>query len=52
LIAMVAAAAVAVLNLDQAGIKTVGSVPRGLPPISIPDFATIGLAHCYQPRSA
>jgi sulfate permease, SulP family len=44
LIAMVAAAvAVAVLNLDQAGIKTVGSVPRGLPPISIPDFATIDL---------
>ena len=44
LIAMVAAAvAVAVLNLDQAGIKTVGTVPRGLPPISIPDFATIDL---------
>jgi SulP family sulfate permease len=29
--------------LDQAGIKTVGSVPRGLPPISIPDFAAINL---------
>jgi sulfate permease, SulP family len=44
LIAMVAAAvAVAVLDLDQKGIKTVGSVPRGLPPVSIPDFATIDL---------
>jgi sulfate permease, SulP family len=42
LIAMVlAAAAVAVLNLDQMGVATVGSIPRGLPPASIPDFSTI-----------
>ena len=37
LIAMVMAAAVAVLDLDQLGVATVGSVPRGLlPPASIP----------------
>jgi sulfate permease, SulP family len=42
LIAMVlAAVAVAVLHLDQLGVKTVGTVPRGLPPASIPDFSTI-----------
>jgi sulfate permease, SulP family len=44
LIAMVSAAVVvAVLDLDQMGVKTVGNVPRGLPPISVPDFATIDL---------
>ena len=44
LIAMVvAAAAVAVLDLDRLGVATVGSVPRGLPPVSIPDFSTIDL---------
>jgi SulP family sulfate permease len=44
LIAMVAAAAVvSVLNLEQRGVQTVGSIPRGLPPVSIPDFATIDL---------
>jgi sulfate permease, SulP family len=42
LIAMVlAAAAVAMLDLDQMGVATVGSIPRGLPPASIPDFSTI-----------
>ena len=42
LIAMVlAAAAVAVLDVDQMGVATVGSIPRGLPPASIPDFSTI-----------
>jgi sulfate permease, SulP family len=45
LIAMVlAAVAVAVLNLDQMEVATVGSVPRGLPPVSIPDFSTIDLS--------
>jgi sulfate permease, SulP family len=45
LIAMVlAAVAVAVLDLDQMGVKTVGNVPRGLPPASIPDFSTIDLS--------
>jgi SulP family sulfate permease len=45
LIAMVVAAAlVAVLNLDQLGVETVGSIPRGLPPLSIPDFSTIDLS--------
>jgi SulP family sulfate permease len=45
LIAMIlAAVAVAVLNLDQMGVATVGSVPRGLPPVSIPDFSTIDLS--------
>jgi SulP family sulfate permease len=44
LIAMVmAAAAVAVLDLDQLGVATVGSVPRGLPPASVPDFSGIDL---------
>ncbi len=44
LIAMVVAAtAVAVLDLDRLGVATVGSVPRGLPPASIPDFSTIDL---------
>jgi SulP family sulfate permease len=44
LIAMVLAAlAVAVLDLDQMGVKTVGNVPRGLPPASVPDFSTIDL---------
>ena len=44
LIAMVmAAAAVAVLDLDQIGVATVGSIPRGLPPASIPDFSGIDL---------
>jgi sulfate permease, SulP family len=42
LIAMVlAAVAVAVLDVDQFGVKTVGPVPRGLPPAAIPDFSTI-----------
>jgi SulP family sulfate permease len=42
LIAMVvAAAAVAVLNLDRLGVGTVGNIPRGLPPVSIPDFSSI-----------
>ena len=42
LIAMVlAAAAVAVLDLGQMGVATVGSIPRGLPPASIPGFSTI-----------
>jgi sulfate permease, SulP family len=42
LIAMVlAAVAVAVLDVDQFGVKTVGRVPRGLPPAAIPDFSTI-----------
>jgi SulP family sulfate permease len=40
---VVAAAAVGMLNLDQMGVETVGSIPRGLPPVSIPDFSTIGL---------
>jgi sulfate permease, SulP family len=45
LIAMVAAAAVvAVLDLEQRGVQTVGSIPRGLPPVSIPDFAAIDLS--------
>jgi sulfate permease, SulP family len=45
LIAMVvAAAAVAVLSLDQRGVETVGSIPRGLPPASIPDFSTIDVS--------
>jgi SulP family sulfate permease len=44
LIAMVlAAVAVAVLDLNHLGVKTVGNVPRGLPPASIPDFSTIDL---------
>jgi sulfate permease, SulP family len=44
LIAMAAAAAaVAVLNLDHLGVGTVGSIPRGLPPVSIPDFSSISL---------
>jgi SulP family sulfate permease len=44
LIAMVSAAiAVAVLHVDQMGVKTVGRVPRGLPPAAIPDFSTIDL---------
>jgi sulfate permease, SulP family len=44
LIAMVlAAVAVAVLDVDQMGVKTIGSVPRGLPPAAIPDFSTIDL---------
>jgi sulfate permease, SulP family len=45
LIAMVfAAVAVGILNLDQLGVETVGSIPRGLPPVSIPDFSTIDLS--------
>jgi SulP family sulfate permease len=45
LMAMVlAAVAVAVLNLDQMGVKTIGTVPRGLPAASIPDFSTIDLS--------
>ena len=44
LIAMVlAAVAVAVLDVDQMGVKTIGRVPRGLPPAAIPDFSTIDL---------
>ena len=44
LIAMVlAAVTVAVFDLGQLGVATVGSVPRGLPPASIPDFSTIDL---------
>ena len=44
LIAMVlAAVAVAVLDVDQMGVKTIGPVPRGLPPVAIPDFSTIDL---------
>ena len=44
LIAMVvASAAVAVLDLDRMGVATVGSIPRGLPPGSIPDFSAIDL---------
>jgi MFS superfamily sulfate permease-like transporter len=35
------AAAVAVLDLGQMGVATVGSIPRGLPPASIRDFSTI-----------
>jgi SulP family sulfate permease len=45
LIAMViAAVAVAVLNLDRMGVKTVGTIPRGLPPVSIPNFSTIDVS--------
>ncbi|HET8914806.1 MAG TPA: SulP family inorganic anion transporter, partial [Propionibacteriaceae bacterium] len=45
LVAMVlAAVAVAVLDLDKLGVKTVGNVPRGLPPASVPDFSTIDLS--------
>jgi SulP family sulfate permease len=45
LVAMVlAAVAVAVLDLDKLGVKTVGNVPRGLPPVSVPDFSTIDLS--------
>jgi sulfate permease, SulP family len=45
LIAMVfAAAAVGIFNLDQVGVETVGSIPRGLPTVSIPDFSTIDLS--------
>jgi sulfate permease, SulP family len=52
LIAMVlAAVAVAVLDLNQLGVETVGTVPRGLPPASIPDFPPSTWALCYQPRS-
>jgi SulP family sulfate permease len=44
LVAMVlAAVVVAVLDLDRMGVKTVGTVPRGLPAASIPDFSTINL---------
>ena len=44
LIAMVlAAAAVAVLDLNQLGVATVGQHPRGLPPASIPDFSGLDL---------
>ncbi len=45
LIAMVlAAVTVAVFDLGQVGVATVGSVPRGLPPASIPDFSAIDLS--------
>jgi sulfate permease, SulP family len=45
LIAMVlAAVTVAVLDLGQVGVATVGGVPRGLPPASIPDFSAIDLS--------
>jgi SulP family sulfate permease len=30
--------AVAGLNLDAAGVRVVGAVPRGLPPLALPDF--------------
>ena len=40
---VVAAAAVAALDLDQIGIATVGGTPPGLPPGSIPDFSGIDL---------
>jgi len=44
LIAMLlAAVAVAVLDVDQMGVKTIGPVPRGLPAAAIPDFSTIDL---------
>jgi sulfate permease, SulP family len=44
LIAMVmAAVVVAVFDLKQKGVATVGSIPRGLPPVSFPDFSTIHL---------
>ena len=40
LIAMVlAAVAVAALDLSRAGVPTVGQIPRELPPASIPDFS-------------
>jgi sulfate permease, SulP family len=35
---------VGIFNLDQVGVETVGSIPRGLPPVSIPDFSTIDLS--------
>jgi sulfate permease, SulP family len=41
---VVAAAAVAVFDLNQMGVETVGSIPRGLPPVSVPDFSTIDLS--------
>ena len=42
LIAMVlAAAAVAALDLNRAGVPTVGYIPQQLPPASIPDFTGI-----------
>jgi SulP family sulfate permease len=45
LIAMViAAVAVAVLHLEREGVAIVGSIPRGLPPASIPDFSSIDLS--------
>ena len=58
LMAMVlAAVAVAVFDLDQMGVKTVGSVPRGLPPASIPrlfhrrlEHLATGSARCHHRR--
>jgi len=44
LIAMVlAAVAVAALDLSRAGVPTVGHIPRELPPASIPDFSALDL---------
>jgi SulP family sulfate permease len=40
---VLAAAAVAALNLDQMRVETVGDIPRGLPPLTTADFSSIDL---------
>lgn len=40
----------ALLNLDLAGVKTVGNLPHGLPPFAVPDFS-FGQLHSLLPAS-
>lgn len=52
LMAMVlAAVAVAVFDLNQMGVKTVGTLPRGLPPASFRAFHHRLEHFCYRQRS-
>lgn len=43
LVVIVGTLLTALLNLDLAGVKTVGDLPHGLPPFAVPDFTFVQL---------
>lgn len=43
LVVVVGTLLTALLNLDLAGVKTVGDLPHGLPPFAVPDFTFVQL---------
>jgi SulP family sulfate permease len=49
-VAVAATAAItAMMGLDQQGVRIVGAIPQGLPPLTLPDFAAVPWGELFVP---